>query len=139
MIGRAPSHAIALLVLAGALLGCAREVLPAFNSPEERACYLEARETLASNQRLIRAGTSFSLVTTEQGFVRTTERSAVFDRCMGGGETPPGALSDEGRIVLSQQELLIWDGLTDAQKRAALDFVQRGGTFADWVAATLPG
>lgn len=125
------------LTIAGSalLLSACTEVEPIeFNSRQERACYIRAKATLDDGERLMRDSNGvFVVVQSESGFVRDVEPSPEFETCMTANQIP-GSSGDLGTITFTPEEQVIWDSLTDAARKEALEFIRKGGTLKEFVA-----
>lgn len=129
----------AISVLAPALLAACDEPQtgPSFKSEKERACYNTAAANLDSaNKSLERAQDgAFVVVTRINGFVRDIDPSEEFERCMiSTGRVNTGPVVQDSAISLNKAEKAQWDKLADADKRAALIFIQKGGTLTQYLA-----
>ena len=126
--------ALPALATALALSACAApEEESRFESAAEEACYNRASAELQPGQRLERnrAG-GFVVVTGSGGFVRDTQISQTFNTCMDGSLGDADGIVAGGSITLTAEEQAIWNTLSDAQKREALIFKQRGGNLRDF-------
>jgi len=104
-----------------------------FESEAERACFNRASAELEPDQRLVRNQSGgFVIVTGTGGFVRDSDLSQTFANCMQGSLGDADGIVAGNAIVLTAEEQAIWNGLTDAQKREALIFKQRGGNLRDF-------
>ncbi len=126
-----------LVLIAGAALGLAAcgetTVEQSFESEAERACFNRASAELGPGQRLVRNQSGgFVVVTGTGGFVRDSEVSQTFVTCMEGSLGDADGIVAGNAITLTAEEQAIWNGLTDAQKREALIFKQRGGNLRDF-------
>lgn len=128
----------ALATLAALLLAaCGGEQLQ-FVSEKERQCYFEAEAALTDPNTTLQRGRSgvFVEVTRINGFIRDTDSSEVFRTCMASSDTARGPVVVEAApISFTPQEQTIWNGLSDAQKREALVFIQQGGTLRQFIAS----
>lgn len=117
-----------------ALMACSSEPKIAFQSEQERVCYERVEPTLPRDKSLRRdsAGT-FVEVTIINSSVRDIGRNAAFDACMV-NETDPGSITDLGTITFSGEEQVIWNSLSDAARRDALEYIKNGGTLREFVA-----
>ena len=128
--------ALALPALAIAA-ACTETEAIEFRSEQERACYLRASAALDDDERLVRDSNGvFVKVESESGFVRDVEPSPEFDQCMVAEEVP-GSGGDLGTITFSPEEQQIWDSLTDAARKEALEFIRKGGTLKEFRRAGL--
>lgn len=109
-----------------------------FKSDKERACYEKAQAEITNpNTSLARdKDGNFVKVTKVDGFVRDVDPSETFERCMVTVERHAeiGPEVKNAAISLTAAEKAEWDKLSDADKRAALIFIQNGGTLAEFLA-----
>lgn len=129
MIRTLPLAAAAL-----AVAGCATTEAIQFTSKQEEACYVQVSAGLADNERLERDRNGiFVKVKSSDGFLRNVEQSPEFDACMAQNEVA-GSGGDLGTITFTPEEQQIWDSLTDAARKEALEFIRNGGTLTEFVA-----
>ena len=132
MMGR--SVLAAPVIGTAALAACAAPAEQvAFTSAQEQACYERISATLPPNQSLRRnADGDFVRVTIVNGLLRDAERVPEFEACMVqvSGNV---SFSDMGTITFTPAEQAIWDSLSDAARRDALEFIYNGGTLREFV------
>lgn len=117
-----------------ALAACAPVEEIAFTSKQEEACYNQASAQLGPNRRLERDRIGvFVEVFATDGFTRSISPSAEFDACMVQNQAA-GSGGDLGTITFTPEEQKIWDSLTDAARKDALEFIRNGGTLKEFVA-----
>lgn len=127
-----------LLVAMSAMLSACGDGAPqiTFKSAQEKSCY---ESTLASvtdsSISLVRGNDgNFVEVKRTNGFVDDLKPSPVFNQCMASANTgtPVDPVSGDISVSLTAEEQAIWDGLSDARKRDALAFKQKGGHLRDF-------
>ena len=127
-------RALFLTLPAAALAACTVTEPIEFKSKQERACYLQASAALDDDERLVRdSNGTFTVVKSTSGFVRDIQPSPEFDQCMTANQVP-GSGGDLGTITFTPEEQVIWDSLTDAARKEALEFIRKGGTLKEFVA-----
>ena len=130
-----------LVPVLGVALGVAAcsepETGPQFRSDLERACYEQASAVLGPGRELRRGQNgAFVEVLLVNGFARDVDPSETFNACMISRNDPvQPSLSDLGTITFSGDEQRIWDSLSDERKRAALEFIQKGGTLTEFASS----
>ncbi|MEM9430545.1 MAG: hypothetical protein AAGA32_13755 [Pseudomonadota bacterium] len=119
------------------LLACGEEETFTFASEKERQCFLQAEAAITSpDTRLERGrGGAFVEVTSINGFVRDVDVSETFRNCMAipDGGISTAVVTETAPVTFTPEERSIWNGLSDAEKRSALIFIQQGGTLLDFV------
>lgn len=125
----------AILPAAGLLAACtAEEPTIDFQTRAEEVCYQQVAPTLPSTKRLVRdSGGNVVEATIINSQLRDVSLNPRFNRCLVEESGPPG-LTDMGTVRLTQEELAIWDTLSDPEKRRALEFMRDGGMLTEFVA-----
>ncbi|MEM8787114.1 MAG: hypothetical protein AAGE76_02530 [Pseudomonadota bacterium] len=109
---------------------------PTFTSKQEETCFQQAQASLPEDRQLRRDREgAFVEVLLVEDRVRDIDRSQTFEECMAAASrVGTGSLADLGTVNFTEDELLIWNTLNDAARKAALEFIQAGGTLAEFVA-----
>jgi|GEM_PF-3778070 len=125
---------LAATAAAFVVAGCETTETIQFTSKQEEACYNQVTSGLGPNKRLERDRNGvFVVVTSTSGFVRDVDQSPEFDACMVQNQVP-GSGGDQGTITFTPAEQAIWDSLSDASRKDALEFIRNGGTLTEFSA-----
>ncbi len=109
-----------------------------FSSEKDKRCYDKALAEIDNKNITLERDKEgkFVQVTRINGFVRDIDPSITYERCMVSVERhiEAGPEVKDSAISLSAAEKVEWDKLTDGEKRAALVFIQSGGSLTEYLA-----